>query len=136
LPWLCSPVPISRLPSRIKLLHQSTRMAHLSESSLAQKANELTEDELHAVRKQTGPVNESGYAVTGCPYPLDNPIFHVNIKMSHSLRRLSPTNLPLTKSRWCPWSAEAPSTFRKYFAFWTLRIGLEQRNLKILLVAV
>ena len=45
--------------------------------SPAQRAQWLTEDELHDARERIGPVNQRGYATTGFAYPLGNPTFYV-----------------------------------------------------------
>lgn len=52
-------------------------MGHSDGRSIAESAQELTEDELHAARDQIGPCNDEGFAITGFAYPFDNPIFYV-----------------------------------------------------------
>jgi hypothetical protein len=47
-------------------------------SSLVQRAQELTKDELDAVRDRMGLVNQRGFAITGFAYPPDDSFSTVN----------------------------------------------------------
>lgn len=46
-------------------------------ASLSQRAQDLTEHEIDAVRDQIGPFNDAGYAITGFVYPFNNPNFYI-----------------------------------------------------------
>ena len=58
-------------------------MAQLNRRSVALRAQELIEDDIHEARDQVGQCNEAGHGITGFAYPFDNPIFY--IKFGHRI---------------------------------------------------
>ncbi|KAK1762507.1 hypothetical protein QBC33DRAFT_574124 [Phialemonium atrogriseum] len=52
-------------------------MAQLDRRSVALRAQELIEDDIHEARDQVRPCNEAGHGFTDFAYPFDNPIFYI-----------------------------------------------------------